>query len=106
MIGGRVWISRGDAQAAQHRLDWIAQLSRIGIDDQSRELAKRLVSAGLVPPRELEDALHIALVSLHGFDYLASWNFAHFVRAETKYRLFTALRDWGLHATLLSPPKN
>ena len=64
-----------------------------------------LISAGLVPPTELEDALHIALASLHGFDYLASWNFAHFVRAETKYRLFTALRDWGLHATLLVTPE-
>lgn len=76
----RVWvselvvaeISRGDAQAAKQRLDWIAQLPRIGIDDQSRELAKRLVSASLVPPTELEDALHIALASLHSFDYLAS----------------------------------
>ncbi len=46
----------------------------------------------------IEDALQIALASIHQFHYLATWNFAHFVGEDTKFRLFAALRDWGVHA--------
>jgi predicted nucleic acid-binding protein len=98
-------IARGDPKAAQARLDWIVHLPRVDIDTASRELAQRLMQAGLIPKTEPEDALHIAMASVHGFDYLATWNFAHFVGVEPKYRLFFALREWGLHATLLVTPE-
>ena len=98
-------VSRGDLQAANNRLRWIEHLPRVEIEPQALALAQRLMDEGLVPKTEAEDAMHIALASVHGFDYLASWNFAHFVGADPKYRLFSALRDWGLNPVRLVTPE-
>jgi hypothetical protein len=98
-------ISRGDPLAAQQRLRWVEPLQRIAITTEAQQLADRLVSSALVPPTELEDALHIALASVQQFDYLATWNFAHFVGADPKFRLFAALRDWGEHAVRMVTPE-
>jgi predicted nucleic acid-binding protein len=98
-------VSRGDLQAAGNRLRWIENLPRVEIEPQAIDLAQRLMDEGLVPKTEAEDAMHIALASVHGFDYLVSWNFAHFVGADPKYRLFSALRDWGLNPVRLVTPE-
>jgi predicted nucleic acid-binding protein len=98
-------VSRGDLQAAGNRLRWIENLPRVEIEPQAMDLAQRLMDEGLVPKTEAEDAMHIALASVHDFDYLVSWNFAHFVGADTKYRLFSALRDWGLNPVRLVTPE-
>lgn len=98
-------VSRGDLQAAGNRLRWIENLPRVEIESQAMDLAQRLMDEGLVPKTEAEDAMHIALASVNGFDYLVSWNFAHFVGADPKYRLFSALRDWGLNPVRLVTPE-
>lgn len=98
-------VSRGDLQAANNRLRWIEHLPRVEIEPQALALAQRLMDEGLVPKTEAEDAMHIALASVHGFDYLVSWNFAHFVGADPKYRLFSALRDCGLNPVRLVTPE-
>lgn len=98
-------VSRGDLQAAGNRLRWIENLPRVEIEPQAMDLAQRLIDEGLVPKTEAEDAMHIALASVNGFDYLVSWNFAHFVGADPKYRLFSALRDWGLNPVRLVTPE-
>ncbi len=98
-------VSRGDLQAAGNRLRWIENLPRVEIEPQAMDLAQRLMDEGLVPKTEAEDAMHIALASVNGFDYLVSWNFAHFVGADPKYRLFSALRDWGLNPVRLVTPE-
>lgn len=98
-------VSRGDLQAANNRLRWIENLPRVEIEPQALALAQRLIDEGLVPKTEAEDAMHIALASACGFDYLVSWNFAHFVGADPKYRLFSALRDWGLNPVRLVTPE-
>ena len=39
---------------------------------------------GALPPKALDDSLHIALFAVHGIDYLLTWNCRHIDNAETK----------------------
>ena len=98
-------IARGDPQAASRRLALVAGLHRIVAHAQTDLLANRLMQAGVVPETEPEDAAHIALATLHGFRYLVTWNFAHFVGPDAKYRVFSALRDWGYSPALFATPE-
>jgi hypothetical protein len=71
-------ITQGDAQAAARRVE---------------------ICKDWVPATEPEDAAHIALATLHEMDYLATWNFAHFVSPDAKYKVFLALSQWGVQTS-------
>jgi hypothetical protein len=71
----------------------------------NRTSRDQLIEAGVVPFNEQEDALHIALTSLHGFRFLVTWNFSHFVGPEPKLRVMMSLKEWGLNPVLLITPE-
>jgi predicted nucleic acid-binding protein len=98
-------IAKGDAQAAAKRLASVADLEVLSLHEQAEALANKLMDAGLVPKTEPEDAAHIALATLHGCTYLATWNFSHFVGPEPKYKLFSALQAWGYAPPLFGTPE-
>ncbi len=101
----RIEIASGDAIAAQRRLDVFLELSVIELHADISEFGKRLMSEGLVPRSEPEDASHIAQATLTGVDYIATWNFAHLVNPNTKYRLVQTIERWGYKAPLLATPE-
>jgi len=51
----------------------------ITADDECRELADAYIHEGTVPEKFYEDALHIALATIHSATVLTSWNFKHIV---------------------------
>jgi hypothetical protein len=97
--------SQGDEAAAQRRIAACRGLPIVNITPEASELAQRLIATGCVPRTEPEDALHIALACTHRFEYLVTWNFAHFVSAVAKDRLLTQLRALGLKPALLATPE-
>jgi hypothetical protein len=46
--------------------------------------ANRFIAEGVLPPSAQDDAMHIALATVHGMDYLLTWNCRHIDNAETK----------------------
>lgn len=87
--------SRGDPMAATHRLQVCQGLIELDINDSAKSFARRLIDVGAVPPTEPEDALHIALATVHAMDYIASWNFAHLVGPAAKFKLQTMIGTLG-----------
>jgi predicted nucleic acid-binding protein len=98
-------ISQGDPQAAQLRRQLVEPLQIVELHASTISLAKRLMQANAVPKSEPEDAMHIALATLAGFEYLVTWNFSHFVSPQAKYKVFKALTDWGYHPALFATPE-
>jgi hypothetical protein len=74
----------GDNVAAQRRLKELEKLPEIVIDDRIRLFAAQLIESGGVPPEAKADALHIAVASVQGLDYLLTWNCRHIDNAATK----------------------
>lgn len=65
----------GDAEAAQRRQQAISGLPILEINEAAEQLAKQFVDEKLVSETNAEDALHIALATVHGMDFLVTWNF-------------------------------
>jgi hypothetical protein len=62
----------------------IKGIPMLEIVDEAYELAKALITEGILPPSAQDDATHIALSSVHNMDYLLTWNCRHIDNAETK----------------------
>ncbi len=75
-------VKGGNPQAASARLEALAELPILPIDDSAEHLAQALTSEGPIPAGKPEDALHIALAARGGMEYLLTWNFAHIHNAQ------------------------
>lgn len=95
----------GDPEAAQRRLAAMAGLPILGINAAAEKLAKRLVDEGVVPVTSVEDALHIALATVHGMDFLLTWNFHHINNAETKARIRAVIEALGYECPVICSPE-
>lgn len=75
---------RGDADAAARRLKALTGIPVLALTDGVVSLARELIKAGAVPAKALDDALHIAIATVHNMDYLLTWNYRHIANAEMK----------------------
>lgn len=50
--------------------------------NKARTLANIYVKEKLIPEKEFNDALHIAIATIVRCDFIVSWNFKHMVRAK------------------------
>jgi len=76
--------SRGDKDAAERRLASLEDIPELVIDEETQGLAERFVAEGCMPPLAGADALHVAVATVHGIDYLLTWNCRHIDNAATK----------------------
>ncbi len=67
----------GDPDAAAKRLELLRGVSELKITDDVRQIATTLVVQGALPDKAQADALHIATATVHGINYLLTWNCRH-----------------------------
>ncbi len=73
-----------DVDLGRRMRETVKDIAVLEITDEVEELAMEYVSKGAVPETYPEDAMHIAVASLNGMDFLLSWNFRHIVRRRTR----------------------
>jgi hypothetical protein len=69
------------------------------------ELARFYITSGILPARKLEDAMHVAIATVHEVDILVSWNHRHManVRKTEQYRGANLLRGYPQTPLILTP---
>jgi hypothetical protein len=72
----------GDAEAARRRLESLAALPLLAVNDRAIALAQRLLRDCRLPARAAIDAAHVAVATVHGMEYFLTWNCAHLANAE------------------------
>lgn len=78
-------VSLGDPLAARERLDVIKDMTELDITPpRVTELAAALIAEGAVPAIAKTDALHIAVATVHGMDFLVTWNLRHIANAVSE----------------------
>jgi hypothetical protein len=95
----------GDPEAAGKRLAALRGIELLDITSQSLELAKDLVTAGIVPSKASEDALHISIATVHFADYLLTWNCRHIANPEIQSRIAERFRNNGLFLPFICTPE-
>jgi predicted nucleic acid-binding protein len=74
--------SAGDPVEIQKRLEVIQHLPLLEVTESAQSLAQAIIASGVIPPRAVRDAAHIATAAVHRIDYLLTWNCRHLANAQ------------------------
>jgi hypothetical protein len=94
----------GDVDAAGRRLDALKDVPELETTDAARDLAKVLVAHVPFPERAQVDALHIAVATVHGMDYLLTWNCRHIANAALRRQIESVCRANGYTPPIICTP--
>ena len=97
--------SAGDPVAAQERLQVLDETPLLELTEDAATFAEQLIQQGALPPKAVEDALHIAVAALNGMDYLLTWNFKHIANATMRYRIEQLCRQMGYEPPIICTPQ-
>ena len=97
--------SAGDEHAAQRRLQAVADIPLLTLSEEAVTFAEKLVKEGPMPQKAVEDALHVAVATLNGMDYLLTWNFKHIANATMRYKIERICRLTGYEPPIICTPQ-
>lgn len=75
------------------------------ITDAVERLAALLLARGLVPDTVPNDALHIAVATVGGAEYMLTWNLRHLTKEPTRHRIEQVLRRLGHEPPTICTPE-
>ncbi len=96
--------SSGDAEAAKRRLSIIKDIPALDISEQAEELAARLLAGAALPIKAKADALHIAIATVHGMDFLLTWNCKHIANAAMRLKIESICKSSGYEPPIICTP--
>ena len=97
--------SAGDEDAAARRREILHPLPLLEINETATRLARMLVEEAAIPRTSPEDALHIALATVHGMDYMLTWNCKHIANAEIRNAVTATCRSRGYEPPVICTPE-
>ena len=97
-------IQRGDPIAARQRFEIISSLTVLEILPEADVLTQRLLYTGAIPRNSVSDAQHIAIATVHGVEYLVSWNHKHIVNKNKREHINRVCQEIGFQPTTLCTP--
>jgi hypothetical protein len=95
----------GDPDAAKKRLAVLNDVPLLLITEQALNIVESLVRQGILPPKAVEDALHIAVATVNGMDYLLTWNCRHIANPEIQRGIVAYLEQVGLFLPFICTPE-
>ena len=94
----------GDPEAATQRLQALAGIPILDVTEDAEALANELTARGPLPRKAAIDALHIGVATVHGMDYLLTWNCRHIANAATRGEIEAVCRENGLAPPTICTP--
>ena len=94
----------GDKNAAQKRMDILEQMPLLELNEKVISLARILMDE-VIPAKAVEDALHIAVATIHGMDYLLTWNCKHIANAEKEHAIAAVCRSNNFEPPIICTPE-
>lgn len=97
--------AQGDPIAARRRLRILRDFPLLTATEAVQDLARHLVRSGGIPPEADRDALHIAVATVHGMDYLLTWNQRHIANAQNRNNLSATCAAEGFELPIICTPE-
>ena len=98
-------IAGGDQQAQALRLQLVANMPPLAVDERIISLAEAICEVIRLPERAQADAYHIAIPSVHGIDYLVTWNCKHIANAFMLRKIEQVVRAKGYTMPVVCTPE-
>jgi hypothetical protein len=94
----------GDPEAAAKRLSAINDFQLLDIDDEVQRVYDVYIDRLMIPKKALRDAVHLSVASVHGMDYLVTWNCAHIANGEIIKKLIKINTELGISIPIIVTP--
>ncbi|NEX15295.1 MAG: hypothetical protein C1943_01335 [Halochromatium sp.] len=94
----------GDPDAAARRMAAIENMPLLRVTTDAVAIAKALVLREIIPQKAAEDALHIAIATVHAVDFLLTWNCKHIANPEIQRQIALYLEEMGLFLPFICTP--
>ena len=62
-------------------------------EDEIQRMALAYISDGVIPPKKLLDALHVAVCTVKSINFLVSWNYKHLANINRERRILAVNLD-------------
>ena len=98
-------LSAGDKNAAEKRLQAVSNVPLLELSEEAVLFAEKLIKKGSLPRKATEDALHIAVATLNGMEYMLTWNFKHIANATMRYKIENVCRLAGYEPPIICTPQ-
>lgn len=95
----------GDAEAAEERLRKLEKIPVLDLTEEARDLARKLVGPGKIPPKYYGDALHVAVATVNGLEFLLTWNLRHIANATLRRVYEEVIRSEGYDPPVVCTPE-
>jgi len=97
--------SAGDPEAAKKRILVLEDIPEIDITEKVEIFALALLEKISLPPKAKIDALHIAVATVGGMDYLLTWNCKHIANATLRPKIEAVARESGYEPPIICTPQ-
>ena len=94
----------GDPEAAARRLEALETFELLDIDDEVQRVYNLYIERLQIPQKALRDAIHLAVASVHGMDYLVTWNCTHIANGEIIKKLMKINTEMGISIPVIVTP--
>lgn len=98
-------ISAGDESEVRKRLELVMPLDVLAASADAEALTAAIVEAGVLPEKAVRDAAHIALATVHGIQYLLTWNCRHLANAQISRRVARICNEHGFVMPTICTPE-
>lgn len=96
---------RGDPAAANRRIAAAGDLAVLAVTNEAQFLARQLLAAAVMPPKAAIDAAHVAIATVHGVNFLLTWNCTHIANAVMRERIEAVCRQAGFRPPVICTPE-
>jgi hypothetical protein len=95
---------QGDPEAAEERRFYLENIPVLDANSEVEKLAEVISDVLQIPAKARIDAFHIAMASVHGIQFLLTWNCKHIANPEHRPKIERACRDRGMEPPLICTP--
>ena len=96
---------RGDPTAARSRLAVADGVPALTATPEAQALAAALLRAAAMPAKAAVDAAHVAIATVHGMNFLLTWNCTHIANAVMRESIEAVCRRAGFRPPVICTPE-
>jgi hypothetical protein len=97
--------SVGDETEIEKRQAIMSALPVLAITEDAEALTQAIVSSGVIPPRAVRDAAHIAVATVNEVDFLLTWNCKHLANAQIARKISLVCERLGWRMPTICTPE-
>ena len=96
-------VSKGNPEMSQKRVDVLSGIPLLSPTGESEQLTIRLLEE-VVPANAADDAVHIAIATVHGIDFLLTWNCKNINNRYTTRKIEECCQKMGFTCPVIATP--